>query len=769
MSPEERSSRGLQTLVLAAAWFSLAAHLGAVFADQPPWIPWVCWLTGGFILAGVSLWLNRKWDHLHDVPWLSPVGLALFLAPLAFEGGVRVFHAPRNPWEHVLMTAVLCVALGLAAASGLRSCQPLAMTAGLFVSIFAASLSGTAMTCIGSAGFAVMGVLWLAVTHWSSIARRLPRRSQRRYPLRAVALGGAILLCPLLALGVAQGDRFWSLAGWMPTSGGEGREDPTARRGVGDGAALVAGLDNIQSFGPIEDAPFRSSDDPSLYDLFDELYDEPVRKQRNIDRAISLPPETLRLAETQMAKSQQAHKEFSTARRSRSTASRLPRDLTSTALFYVKGRTPLHLRHEVFDLFDGVDWYPADPDPEERQPKLTMVRTGERSWLQVDRGYAPCEYLAPAEAHAVKIVHLQTNRLPLPLHWWGVHIDLLHEVDFFRWHGADLLEMKRERLPELTAIHYRSQTVDWRKLPRRSYWGRWQDPRCRELPLLPAMERVQQLAEAWAGELPHGWPQIQAIIERLRTDFIHDRDAKPPVDADCPVEHFLFESRRGPDYLFATAAAVLLRSLGYSTRLVGGFYAAPERYDTQRGHTPVTAADTHIWLEVYHVGRVWLTLEPTPGYEILGPPPTWGERLWHSLVSAARWLMSHALFLAFALALTFAAWRWRSAWLDALSLLWWQWCPARTIRRRILQTLRLVDFRLRLRHQPRPLTSAPADWYSRIDLPTDTARADLLHLARLADWAAFAPAQAVEPQQIHEVCCRAVHALPPLRPFASRK
>ena len=47
-----------------------------------------------------------------------------------------------------------------------------------------------------------------------------------------------------------------------------------ARDGIGNGDILVAGLDNIRSFAPIENAPFAASHDPTLYDVFDDSYNE---------------------------------------------------------------------------------------------------------------------------------------------------------------------------------------------------------------------------------------------------------------------------------------------------------------------------------------------------------------------------------------------------------------------------------------------------------------------------------------------------------------
>ncbi len=135
------------------------------------------------------------------------------------------------------------------------------------------------------------------------------------------------------------------------------------------------------------------------------------------------------------------------------------------------------------------------------------------------------------------------------------------------------------------------------------------------------MADVRSLAEEWTQGVPHGYRQIEAICQQLRTNYTLDRSARVPEDSAFPVGQFLFKSKRGADYQFATAATLMLRSLGFSTRLVSGFYANPVRYDVRKRHTAVHSSDVHFWCEVFVGAGTWVTLEPTPGYEVLSPPP----------------------------------------------------------------------------------------------------------------------------------------------------
>lgn len=764
-APKDGASRWLHVLTLAAALAAGTAHLAVMMREETPLAYGAAWLAMASVTLLVAWWWRRRFYRMEVAPAISPIVLMLFLLPFGVEAGLRIFGMPTHPLEVVLISGVTLVGLTLSAAGGCASFQPLGMTANLFATLFAASLSAGAATVVGAVGFALSGATWLAVRHWSGITRRAARRtSRRRSPLRAVLVGVAALLLPLAALGIAGKDRLWALGGFLPSSGGDGRYDPAARSGVGDGDALVAGQEDIQSFGPIEDAPFRESHDPSLYDLFNETYNEPVRSRKQ-DRAIPLPPEFKPVAERQMAKSQRAGQEFSTTRRSRGIRQGRTSDLKSTALFYVKGRVPLHLRHEVFDLFDGTTWYPAELPPESNLPVLSLVERGGRPWLAWSVSLNQLEYLAAEEKHAVKMVRINSNRFPTPSFLTGIHIDQLRDANFFQWEPGGLLRLDRDALPELTAFHYRSRAVDARRLADEKYWGSWSDLRCLALPEGDDIERIRALAAEWTTGLPRGWPQIRAVVERLRAEYIHDRQARPPEDVDSPLAHFLFESKRGPEYQFAGAAAVMLRTLGYSTRLVSGFHVSPERYDRRQRHTAVLADDTHFWAEVFQMDSVWVPIEPTPGFELLGPPPTWLDRVVQAAVGAARWVAAHWIAsLAACIVLAMARWR-RDDLKDAWTLLCWRLWPAAESRARVMQTLRVVDTRLKLARQGRPRGCPPVAWFRKIALPSELERRSLVALARLADWAAFAPGESTTSPgdfvEADSLCRAAVSAVRP--------
>jgi transglutaminase-like putative cysteine protease len=78
-----------------------------------------------------------------------------------------------------------------------------------------------------------------------------------------------------------------------------------------------------------------------------------------------------------------------------------------------------------------------------------------------------------------------------------------------------------------------------------------------------------------------------------------------------PLADFLFNVRAGHCEYFATAMAVMLRSLRIPARVVNGFQAG--EYNSAADAYIVRQADAHSWVEVYFPeSDSWVTFDPTP-------------------------------------------------------------------------------------------------------------------------------------------------------------
>jgi protein-glutamine gamma-glutamyltransferase len=335
--------------------------------------------------------------------------------------------------------------------------------------------------------------------------------------------------------------------------------------------------------------------------------------------------------------------------------------------------------------------------------------------------------------------------MPVPPHLLRFRVGSVNRLDFFGWAQFGIVRMTGRTVPAGTVIDSEARTVDPRRLRSFPFWPRRNDTSDHHLSFGDAYAispAVVTLARSIVASLPEGWCQVEAVIETLRQGCSHDRLATAPEGCADVVADFLFRSRQGPDYLFASAAAVLLRSLGYPTRVVSGLYVAPGRYDPRTRHTPVTGEDVHFWAEVRLPDGLWVAVEPTPGYELMPPVRLWSDRIAEAFVDMGKWARRQtAPLLASAIGIVAIAFL-RQLLLDRLATIRFALFPEPDSRRFVMRALKLIERRARWAGHMRPPGLALARWYG--PLANGAAcepRAALEGLVRLADWAMHAPDQ----------------------------
>ncbi len=95
----------------------------------------------------------------------------------------------------------------------------------------------------------------------------------------------------------------------------------------------------------------------------------------------------------------------------------------------------------------------------------------------------------------------------------------------------------------------------------------------------------------------------------VRTTIAYDENVPaPPEDADL-VDYVLFERQRGYCEYYASAMAVMLRSVGVPARVAVGFY--PGDYDAAQNGTVYRQKNAHAWVEVFFPDYGWISFEPT--------------------------------------------------------------------------------------------------------------------------------------------------------------
>lgn len=115
------------------------------------------------------------------------------------------------------------------------------------------------------------------------------------------------------------------------------------------------------------------------------------------------------------------------------------------------------------------------------------------------------------------------------------------------------------------------------------------------------------------------YDQIMAVIDYMILNYAYTTTPTEPSGSGSNLDAFLLETKDGYCVQFATAAALLLRSLGIPARYVQG-YIADDRKTGEDAEGNViyesTVLDTgaHAWVEVWMDGLGWRTFEVTPAY-----------------------------------------------------------------------------------------------------------------------------------------------------------
>jgi len=115
--------------------------------------------------------------------------------------------------------------------------------------------------------------------------------------------------------------------------------------------------------------------------------------------------------------------------------------------------------------------------------------------------------------------------------------------------------------------------------------------------------------------LTQRYDAVIALAKHLQADYRYTLATPPSPAGVDPVDYFLFGTRYGYCEMFASAAALMLRSQGVPTRLVTGY--APGQYDSTLDQTIVRESDAHAWIEVFFPGHGWVPVDPTPTFSAL--------------------------------------------------------------------------------------------------------------------------------------------------------
>jgi transglutaminase-like putative cysteine protease len=121
--------------------------------------------------------------------------------------------------------------------------------------------------------------------------------------------------------------------------------------------------------------------------------------------------------------------------------------------------------------------------------------------------------------------------------------------------------------------------------------------------------RVGELAERITRNAATRYDKVKAIENWLSDNFLYDIDSPIPPEGRDAVDFFLFDSEVGFCEQFASATAIMLRTLDIPVRVVAGY--TPGNKNPFTGYYEVKNSDAHTWVEVWFPNFGWYEFDPT--------------------------------------------------------------------------------------------------------------------------------------------------------------
>ena len=135
--------------------------------------------------------------------------------------------------------------------------------------------------------------------------------------------------------------------------------------------------------------------------------------------------------------------------------------------------------------------------------------------------------------------------------------------------------------------------------------------------------RVTELSRKITSLADNDFDRASGLETYLRTHYGYTLELPSTQVAD-PLANFLFERKKGHCEYFASAMAIMLRTIGIPSRVVNGFRNG--QYNDLTGSYIIRASDAHSWVEAFISGYGWITFDPTP------PDPLHETNVWSRMM-----------------------------------------------------------------------------------------------------------------------------------------
>ena len=133
-------------------------------------------------------------------------------------------------------------------------------------------------------------------------------------------------------------------------------------------------------------------------------------------------------------------------------------------------------------------------------------------------------------------------------------------------------------------------------------------------------DRVKQLARKIVSDAQATTPYDQATALELwlHTNVKYNEKIPAPPPGRDGVDYVLFDTKEGYCDYYASAMAMMARSLGLPARIASGYTSGT--YDANRNIYQVYQFNAHTWTEVYFPKYGWIQFEPTASQPAIDRP-----------------------------------------------------------------------------------------------------------------------------------------------------
>ena len=276
-------------------------------------------------------------------------------------------------------------------------------------------------------------------------------------------------------------------------------------------------------------------------------------------------------------------------------------------VLYVRSGQPIYLKARIFDYFDGSRWK-ATLDLGNKQ----LLEHGELILTERD---------ATIEAEQVVEVEVEVDL--------SDEIPLADRVSRLRFPSTVLsvdprgLVRAPDELKRGTAYSFSHLPVYYQRRPTSKPLEPAKLTPNKQLPELfdPA---IHDLAREVTNGTRSSYDRALAIETHLQTEYSYSLQSAFESQNFTPLSDFLFNTRSGHCEYFASAMAMMLRSVDIPARLVTGF--AVHHYNPLTGLYEVRALHGHAWVEAWIEDAGWVSFQPTPGYTMPQEPEEDADR-----------------------------------------------------------------------------------------------------------------------------------------------